>query len=51
MLDMLTCNYDLTWMNSAVVLCETANFGVNPIPSKYKANITDTKNNTNVFYI
>lgn len=38
-------------MNPAVVLCETANFGINAIPSKYKANITDTKNNTNVFHI
>lgn len=38
-------------MNPAVVLCETANFGIDAIQSKYKANITDTKNNTNVFHI
>ena len=32
----------------AIVLCDTAKFGIDPIPSKYRASIADT--NTDTFY-
>lgn len=33
------------------VVCGTAGFGIDLIPSKYRANVTDTNTDTNTFLI
>lgn len=33
------------------VVCGTAGFGINLIPSKYRANVTDTNTDTNTLFI
>ena len=35
----------------ALGMGDTANFGIDPIPSKYRAIIADTDNDTNSFYL
>ncbi len=33
-------------IQSCVGVCDTANFGIDPIPSKYRASIADTDSDT-----
>ncbi len=34
------------WSTGRAILCNTANFGIDPIPSKYRARIADTDTDT-----